>query len=331
MATSGSLARRRARAVLGVVCVGFVSVCALGWGAGPLALAWLWPASLVANLLVPLAAIAGVLGLVAALARRPVLAALLIAQPGLVFLHGFHVRPLAAEAGAAGTALRLVVFNPGDAVATPDDVLPTLAELDPDVIALCELNERMATGLERELGERYPHRVAYALGWRGRGLWSKHPIVAHEFAARGGARRHLDCTLSLADVPLRLVVVHLDLSVATRGLDAPSVQDCLAYGRELAGAGEPGLIVGDYNSSTTSSLYARLHALGMTDAYREGGGAPRPSFPIAGRYPPLPFVPPLLRIDHAFRTDGLRAVHAQLGPDAGGDHLPMVLDLVVQP
>ena len=85
--------------------------------------------------------------------------------------------------------------------------------------------------------------------------------------------------------------------------------------------------MGDFNSNVTSGLCARLAGLGLVDAYREGGGGPRPSFPIAGRYPPLPFVPPIVRIDHAWRTQGLVARGARLGPDAGGDHLPLVLEL----
>lgn len=325
---SGALERPWAARLLRRLC-GLAVFCALaGFGAGPLALGWLWPASLFSNLLPP---IAGLLVLAAPVlwwTRSRGLAMLAVVPAVITVAWWFALAPNPAPVGGPERhELKLLSFNPGESVADPKQVIDFVEQVDADVVALQELSQANALELETRLGDRYPYRLAVATGFLGRGLWSRYPILNGRFAKLAGGRRHLICELDVEGVPLTVVVCHLDLSAGVRGLDQSSVQDVLGMAREAVEEQRTTLIVGDFNSNVTSGLCSSLGRLGLVDAYREGGGAPRPSFPIAGRYPPLPFVPPIVRIDHAWRTGGIVARSARLGPDAGGDHLPMVLDL----
>ena len=310
---SGEPRRAGAVRLLRTLCGLAIFGALAGFGAGPLALGWLWPASLFSNLLPP---IAGLLVLAAPVlwwTRSRRLALLAVLPLVVTVIWWFRVAPTPAPRAPGGSSaphlLKLLSFNPGESVADPEQVIDLVEQLDVDVVALQELSQANALEMEARLGDRYPYRFAVATGFLGRGLWSRYPISNGRFAKLAGGRRHLICDLDVNGTPLKVVVCHLDLSAGIRGLDQSSVQDVLGLARETLEQQEATLIVGDFNSNVTSGLCSRLGKLGLVDAYREGGGAPRPSFPIAGRYPPLPFVPPIVRIDHAWRTEGLSLIH----------------------
>jgi endonuclease/exonuclease/phosphatase (EEP) superfamily protein YafD len=240
-----------------------------------------------------------------------------------------------AQSGApAGQPLALYNLNAGNSVAKWPRVAAEIEALDPDLVALEELNPAMAEGLVAALGSRFPYRALYPLGVAGRGLLSKHPIRSAALVERGGERGILECELDVHGRALRIHVVHLSLLAALEGVAEPTAQDLFDSAESLLRAaredGVPGILVGDFNSTETSAIYGRLLELGLVDGYRLGGGGFDFSFPIGNRYPFLSS-PPIVRIDHLFLTPGLSASAARLAPDAGSDHLPLYARLLFTP
>jgi endonuclease/exonuclease/phosphatase family metal-dependent hydrolase len=233
-----------------------------------------------------------------------------------------------------GKGFALYNLNAGNSVAKWPRVAAEIEALDPDLVALEELNPAMAEGLVAALGSRFPYRALYPLGVAGRGLLSKHPIRSAALVERGGERGILECELEVHGRALRIHVVHLSLLAALEGVAEPTAQDLFASAESLLRAaresGVPGLLVGDFNSTETSAIYGRLLELGLVDGYRLGGGGFDFSFPIGNRYPFLSS-PPIVRIDHLFLTPGLSASAARLAPDAGSDHLPLYARLLFSP
>lgn len=340
-------ALRRLLAALSALSLAGLLVAALAgpWARPP----WELPLarlSVLANLLhlwVPLGLLLGGLEL---WVRRRALAALhLAAALGLLayFVSLAEPAPALAEparaagqaaAGAAGPGISLYSLNLGNSVAKWPRVAAQIEALDPDLVALQELNPTMAQGLLSAVGGRYPHRALYPLGVAGRGLLSKHPIRSAALVERSGERGILECELEIHGRPLRIHVVHLSLLAALDGLAEPTAQDLFQSARALLSAagdqGVPGLLVGDFNSTETSAIYGRLLDLGLVDGYRLGGGGFGFSFPIGNRYPFLSS-PPIVRIDHLFLTPGLSVSGARLAPDVGSDHLPLEARLLFVP
>ncbi|QDU68615.1 endonuclease/exonuclease/phosphatase family protein [Engelhardtia mirabilis] len=299
------------------------------WLAGPLGVDALWFLAGPANLLHVGVALGAVLGIDALRQGRRWLGWTLLLNPivlgawwapRILAPQGLKAAPLGASAD-----LQVVAWNLGSAVASPDDAASWIAEQDADVVALCELNAQVAAELVARLSERYPYRVLHPLGVPGRGVLSRFPIVETEFFHLEGERAHLDVTLDVNGRPLRLTVVHLSLFAALLGRADGSVRDLGPLTDGLL-ASPPGLLLGDFNSSETSAVYARLAASGLVNTFREAGEGLGFSFPLPGRYKGLP-LPPIVRIDHVWRTPGLVARRAKVGSDGGADHLPLIVDL----
>lgn len=88
----------------------------------------------------------------------------------------------------------------------------------------------------------------------------------------------------------------------------------------------PYIVGGDFNTSDFSATYGQLAAQ-MHDSFKEGGFGLGGSWPVA-RARGLPsFIPPLLRIDYIWHSDGLRTVDSWQGPPVGSDHLPLFATL----
>jgi endonuclease/exonuclease/phosphatase (EEP) superfamily protein YafD len=89
--------------------------------------------------------------------------------------------------------------------------------------------------------------------------------------------------------------------------------------REL---GPGSVLLGDLNTSPWSPHFsALLHKSGMRNA-REGFGL-LPTWPSF-------FPPAMIPIDHCLVSDDARVTDIQTGPSIGSDHLPLIIDLLVQ-
>lgn len=90
----------------------------------------------------------------------------------------------------------------------------------------------------------------------------------------------------------------------------------------------PYVVAGDFNMSDQSMTYQRVAAT-MTDAYRAAGAGFHGSWPVAVVRGLPAFVPPLLRIDYIWHSDGLHTLDAHTGDATGSDHLPVLATLAL--
>lgn len=85
----------------------------------------------------------------------------------------------------------------------------------------------------------------------------------------------------------------------------------------------PYIAAGDFNMSQHSIKYSSL-AVQMDDSWRETRAG-------LGTTWSTEMLLPLLRIDYVWYSPQLRAVNAELGPDLGSDHLPVIAELELPP
>lgn len=109
-------------------------------------------------------------------------------------------------------------------------------------------------------------------------------------------------------------------------LEQKAQSEALVGADWLAAAPRPLILIGDFNATPRYACYKRFAAV-LTDARRLAPGKPgAPTFPSRL---------PMLRIDHAFVSEGVKVdgVHA---PDTAlariaSDHLPLVMDFTLDP
>lgn len=241
--------------------------------------------------------------------------------------------PLNAAAwglGAGAADLRVASYNMGQIKTSTAALAELLGRMAPDVMAIQECDPEVVQGLK-------------PMGWQvatghGSCLVSRHPIAEAQqrdqsaIWAMGGSGVMVRYGI---DTPgQRVVVVNLHLETVRKGLseaiarrgdaaqamtdnlEQRSLESLLArqFTRE---AGGPLIVTGDFNMPVESALYRRDWA-DLTNAFHAAGwgtGATKHT-----RWHGI-------RIDHVLTGPGWQAVQAEVGPDLGGDHRPMVVDL----
>jgi len=304
----------------------FASATVLGALLQALVGPWAWPLSSVLHFyecsaLVWLAGIA-----VSAFAKRLVWSVAHLALLGVwIALHSPQLsRASDLSAPRAAGELRVVTFNVGDGLASPEQLCDALAELDADLVLLQELDHAQAAALEARGAALAPFRELRPAGRRGKGVLSRFPLreLRHVVEPDGATRVH-----GVVDAPggeFAFVNLHARATVALFGpltdFDEQVAELARSAPRDL-----PVLIAGDFNVGARSALLAPLERAGFESAFARCGAGLGLSFPNFGRYRGLP-TPPLVRIDHVF-TRGLDVQRAEFGAGAGSDHRPLVVTL----
>jgi endonuclease/exonuclease/phosphatase family metal-dependent hydrolase len=207
----------------------------------------------------------------------------------------------------------------------PDRVATVIRELEADIVALQEFTYPVTVALETRQPVVLTALVEYecVLGPArktvtqcfGNALLSRHPVVeVHRIDLSVGRREPrgaLAATVDVGGIPLRILAVHLGLSLRERRFQVRQIVD---YLDSLHGA--PCVVLGDFNDWLPG--YSVVHVLD-----RRLGRPPCPlSFPVS-----WPIVP-LDRIwVHPMRV--LQRVFAHTTPTArlASDHFPVVADL----
>lgn len=297
------------------------------WGDSP------WPVALLSTFLHWLLLPAFVLLPLAVWRRRWPAALMFGAQvTAFVWLFGALFLPQAPVSTNPAPTLTVMSFNVGNGMADSDALVAVLRASEADLIALVELSAGQAATIERELRTLYPYQVLYGDGIPGKGLLSRQPIVAHErFELMAQPQlTHLRAVLEVDGVPLTVIVAHPPRPNLVAGgyRFAPGFAEEVAALAQMASAGGPALMLGDFNMTDQHDPYVLLLDAGLSDAFREGGWGFGATWPVrlARAGPPLIF-PPLVRIDFVWHTAYFQAVRAWLGPDAGSDHLPLLATL----
>lgn len=204
-----------------------------------------------------------------------------------------------------------------------DSLLRLIDESSPDIVAVCEVNDRWINDLKSLNSEYSGHIAEPRENGYGIALWSRLPII-------DATVRHmvvdeipsLDVTLKLeTGQAVRLFVVHPHPPmpfVDTTERDA----ELVLVGRELQGV-QPAIVTGDINDvawSRTTNLFQEVS--GLLDP-RKGRGL-YPTYRADSwivRYP----------LDYLFHSDDFRVVRLETLSSIGSDHLPLFVELSYEP
>jgi len=262
---------------------------------------------------VPLAVAIAVRNSVAA-----IVAGLVLVLLGAAVLPRAFGGPTEAQ-GAAGPTLRLLAANTKLGKADPDALVALVRERDVDVLSVEELTSHLAGELDAAgLDELLPHReLATGSGAQGSGLYSRFELA------------HASATAPDRGFPLITAEPEIPgaVAVATSSVHTtPPTVATDAWARDLenlpsTGAGEPRVLLGDFNATLDQSEFRDLVGRGYADAADALGDGLTPTWPTNRRFPPL------VTIDHVLADQriGIRDYAVEDLP--GSDHRAVVAEL----
>jgi len=277
------------------------------------------------------------LALAARLHPRFVLLPLMLLVVGLVwFGPRFAPRPVAAPATAT---LKVVTLNLWVSNQQLDVTETWLREQAADVVLLQEAYHDMAA----RLSDLYPYTLPDPALPRGQDLQilSRYPIIDADVGSG-----YLRSVVDVDGTPIAVYNIHFGvpfvnrphyglyalpypLSMMVRYNESPrNEQIANLLARLQAEETLPAVIAGDFNTSDNSAMYPVV-AGQLTDSFREVATGLGTTWPIGSKLPLALPLPPLMRIDYVWHTDGLRALDVQVGPEVGSDHRPVVAVLAL--
>jgi len=241
---------------------------------------------------------------------------------------------------APTVSLRVMSWNAYFRNPNHADFLRTVETIQPDLIAIQEYSEQLATVVQTNLHERYPYQELYpANSPAGMAVLSRYPLLTTtipDFDRVQGCNCQV-ITLDLAGTSITVINAHpwppdFAFTWPTHwsnllGLDTAN-QDPIfdALLRQIDQVTGPLLVVGDLNTMPFQPNVGRLAAI-LTDAFVEAGSGLGYTFPLDGKdynLPPVPF----MRIDYIFHNAAWTATKFEVGTIAGSDHRYVVADLI---
>jgi endonuclease/exonuclease/phosphatase (EEP) superfamily protein YafD len=294
----------------------------------------LWLGELAVNFRVQLAAPAVLLAMLAALVRRPLLAAALLAA---ALVNGAELESVFASEESV-TEDRATAKRPPPEAGLPvlrvaavnvfflnEDTARTLGWLRderPDVVIAAEVTPLWRTAFA-SLREQYP--VQFLVDGQGAAedvlLLARAPLLGIESVPleRTGTRAVVAVVPVGANV-VRLCGVHATWPITPRSQRRRDAE-FQALARMARASDLPFVLAGDLNVSPFSPDFQDLLSGGALASAAAGRGW-QPTWPT--------FLPPAgLQIDHILVAAGVGVVDFRRGPRNGSDHLPIVADLVV--
>ena len=242
------------------------------------------------------------------------------------------------QAATNGPAFRVMTFNAGAGARDVDfeAILAVLQEANADVLALQELPRRTLPLLESALADRYPYRASTM----DVATFSVFPISdAVEVRLARGTYTSQAMDLLVGDRLVRLTNVHLlragppiigrrSALRFARSYDADLVESQVTelVERYIRPVAETHLLAGDFNQTEWTRAYERITAL-LTDGFATAGRGLGHTYPTVLDLGRSEIRLPLVRIDYIFHSADLTTLNAQVGPDGGSDHLPVVADI----
>lgn len=235
--------------------------------------------------------------------------------------------PVSVQTSTDAPRLTLLTFNLHNGNDSGEQVVETIRQAQPDLVALQELTPQITSFLT----DLYPYQSFTPRNdFTGQGILSRYPIIAAETWKTESiqGRYQLDINGSI----ITLFNVHTAYPYVTRlrfngAKRSQDVSDILNRAADEHG---PMLIVGDFNMTDMSFDYGRITAL-YADAYRHAGRGMGFTFPAYTNIFGLRNVPPLARIDFVFHSSHFQAIQASVGADAvGSDHLPLLATLIFE-
>jgi len=282
--------------------------------------------------------------------RRIALALLPVALVGIVWFAPYFMpkSPPAPD----GTVMRVLTFNVWGNNHDLSRIEDWIWQSGADLVLLQEVSPAHAEGIMPDLLDIYPYQSSQEDNrrWGDNITLSRYPIVESQYFDLG-VPNHPDPLRLVVDTPegrLAVYNVHLDWPGGYTRQPEPIFGwffENNFYFRSLLGYDEsirnlqierllaklqtepyPHIIGGDFNMSASSIMYNRVAAQ-LRDSFLEAGWGLGTSWPDAGVRGMAGWIPPLVRIDYIWHSDGLRSVKAWVGSAVGSDHLPVLADI----
>ncbi len=251
-----------------------------------------------------------------------------------------------------GTVIRVLTLNTRALIDNMQPVEQFLVESGADVVLLQEVNATNAASLLPSLHDTYPYQSDWSNKpvYSDNQLLSKFPIESIDYFELGlpDTRAPIRAVLNIHGAQVAIYNVHLDWPGGYTRQPEPIFGwffENNFYFRSLLGYDEsirnlqierllaklqtepyPHIIGGDFNMSASSIMYNRVAAQ-LRDSFLEAGWGLGTSWPDAGVRGMAGWIPPLVRIDYIWHSDGLRSVKAWVGSAVGSDHLPVLADI----
>jgi endonuclease/exonuclease/phosphatase (EEP) superfamily protein YafD len=237
-----------------------------------------------------------------------------------------------------------MTFNIWGGSRTQETAQVILADGSPDIVAIQELDPQMTEILLDEVGAEYPYRVFQTdLQSAGMGVLSRYPLTeldTSRLAAPGWEIQVLqvqvdrqafilyNCRLHGSNV---LVYLEAGAALADEVRASFEMRQSLIHRLVADIASRPGpvMVVGDFNSTDQSDVYAILTSH-LTDAHQAAGWGLGHTFPAyRGSFRGIPILPLQMRLDMILYSEEFTAASSRVGSSAGeSDHLPVLAQLV---
>lgn len=263
----------------------------------------------------------------------------LLSPVGVAFalIYGPQILPHQQIALAdSGQTLQVMAYNSAVHYTHPEDLTALVDTQSPDVLALVELSRENAA----HMADVYPYSVIAGEGIGMKGLFSRYPIVSHEAFTVATDRPTITAQLDINGTLVTMFVAHPpspdgDLSLNFYHPDVNHAPEIAAL-IERTDTDTPTLLMGDFNMTHHSPLYADMRLAGLHDAFHEAGRGFGGTFYLHavpsfnGRYMWLWRDPPIARIDYIWHTSHFRAIAANSGPEMPSDHRPVSATLMLE-
>lgn len=258
---------------------------------------------------------------------------LLLVPPALAFLltYGALFLPRSPQAPEAAPRFSLMTFNLLRNNDEYDLKIDLMRDSGADVIALQELTIAMQTRIAEDLADDYPHQALHPNSYAGQGILSRYAITEDDYWQHDWLPNYLGhqrTVIQLADdQPVTIYNLHPIhpgmtgqlFDARTRGED---LEAALVRARAERG---PVILTGDFNLTDTTADYARIRQ-NFQDAWYAAG------FGMGFTFPHNTKLPPLLRLDYVFYSDGIQPLTTDIQQAyAGSDHFPLMVTLAVLP
>ncbi|HSS00742.1 MAG TPA: endonuclease/exonuclease/phosphatase family protein [Kofleriaceae bacterium] len=262
--------------------------------------------------------------------------AVLLAAVAALRMHGWidvaaiamlvHALPLVVDltrsprSGAAGGGeIRVLMLNVRTENRHVDQVRQLIADEKPDIVGLVEVDRRWIAGVAPAVSdfvgrieEPRDDHFGVALYARGR--------VAGAIERLGSDLPSAVAEVEIRDARLRVVLMH---PMPPINADAMRLQErqVAAVAERVRALEEPLVVMGDFNTTPWSRVFARLvEHTGLCDS-RAGFGI-QASFPSDMAILRIP-------IDHLLASCSIGVRARRIGPQVGSDHLPAIVDLTI--
>lgn len=297
-----------------------LALAALGLaGCWAFALISSWPIALLQHFRVQFAVAGLLVTVAAALVRTRAfdIAAIATLLHWLVLVPDLGREPQPLPPGAR--PVRVLELNVLTENTSYDRVRALIAETQPDVIGLVEVDRGWLEALAPALGE-YPGRIEVPRSDHfGIALYARGTVTGGA-EQLGLPRPSIVADVAVGSARMSIVLVHPYAPVDAEKLDRQRIQ-LAAIARRARELPAPVVIAGDFNTTPWTPEFHRVTADSELCDTRAGFGV-QASFPSTSFMTRIP-------IDHVLASCSVGVYDRRIARDVGSDHLPVIVDLAI--